>query len=302
MKTTCVKIFLVAASLVQLAVGHLHSGQSIFAGKYGQRPISESTATLNSAHRHLANVGDIDVLNVQRKWVEWNFCTNAYPIKSFAPQDIFVPESYVFLAGFPTGFKSDNVTCNDVTTRTGEIGVGKQSVFFPLFNYFFWGVGDDYELGRCGTNTSEASEALRYATANDYSADLNDEATKAFLIYKIDNVKETPFYIYDNRTYLLQGCRTSKEYYTLIGIPDGDTCNTDTFPKFNNIDSFPNFGWYGNDTREWVDGEKHTYEFGITGPDYCITAKYILTAKEECVGFCILLWIRRLLRLLFFWL
>ena len=248
-----------------------------------------------------------EALGAQRLWWEWNLCTNAYPSPEFTEPNEFVPESTVFLAGYPTDFKPNTTTCNEVTTRFGEIGTGKQTIFFPLVNYVSLDGVDDYELGLCGSNTSEQALALKYAYANDFVSYYNNETTKDLLLYTIDDVNQTAIFIYDNRTYYLEGCtdgRTTLEYFTLLGFPEGDTCDKEPHQKFNGLDAFPMFGWFGNDTREWVDGETHTYEFGSTGPWFCITAKYILTARAECTGifgpgFCPLLRLQRFLRFLF---
>jgi hypothetical protein len=308
MKMNCIKIFLIMANLAQLAVGHLHTGKALQASYSSRSNEWSSAAAVNSAHRHLGNIGDIEALNDQRLWWEWNFCTNAYPSKSFTPANEFVPDGTVFLAGFPTGLRSDNVTCNKVTTRIGVIGVGKQTIFLPLSNFLAADSSDDY-VERICYNTSEEAEAGRFASANTVDEFLNNPNTKKSLYYKLDSVDKPYIYLYDNRTYHLIGCadnRTNEQYVELTkSMPD--PCDLkEPFQKFNGLDAFPFLGWWGKDTREWVDGEKHTYEFGFLGPVglfglECTTAKYILIAKEKCVGFCILLWLRRLLRWLFFW-
>lgn len=301
----CVKILLIMASLAQLAVGLLPSRKASFYSRPNQWT---SAAALNSAQRRLGDTGDINALNAQRSWWEWNYCTNAYPSKSFTPANDFVPDDTVFLAGFPSGLKSDNKTCNEVTIRTGEIGVGKQTIFFPLYDFTVLDFSDDYVEGIC-TNSSAEAEAGRFPFANALVDFLNNPNTTKSLFYKIDDVDKitSAFYLYDNRTYNLVGCadqRTYQEYSELTKTPQ-DPCDVaNPFQKFNGLDAFPFLGWWGNDTRTWVDGEKHTYEFGFLGPVgffelECINVKYVLTAKEECVGFCIFLWLRRLFRWLF---
>jgi hypothetical protein len=233
-----------------------------------------------------------------------NWCTNAFANEDFTPASEFVPEDTVFLTNYGSVCQSVNETCGDVTTRVGEIGVGKQTIFFPLDKTIFFDWTDDYLLGLCA-NTSEEVEAMRYEDANSDVAYMTSQENTAFLLYTIDGVNKTPFFLYDNRTYFLQGCsdnRTTEMYFSCAG-KTGDSCDLEPFQKFNGLDAYPAFGWWGNDTREWVDGEQHTYEFGLTGPNNCFRAKYILTAKEECAGilgisFCPLLWLRRLFRLL----
>jgi hypothetical protein len=265
----------------------------------------------NTAHRSMQTT-EMEKIEYQRIFWEWNLCTNAYPNKNYTPPTDIIPENAVFLAGYPTGFKSDNVTCNNVTTRTGTISTGMQTVFFPLVNEFFFDSTDDWELGLCGSNTSEQAEAIRFELAAPRDVKYRSTNVTEFLYARIDSTALTPFYIYDNGTYFLKGCpdnRTYEPYYNLLGL-GGDTCDgNETFQKLNGLDVYPMYGWYASDTRNWKAGESHTYEFGVTG-DLCTTAKYILTAEKEslkCVGlfglgiFCPFFWLLRLLDFLTFW-
>jgi hypothetical protein len=268
----------------------------------------------NTAHRSMQTT-EMEKIEYQRIFWEWNFCTNAFLNKSYTPPTDIIPENSVFLAGYPAGFKSDNVTCSNVTTRTGNISTGMQTVFFPLVSEAYTDYADDYKLGKCGSNTSEQAEASRFEYAASRDRYFRSMNVTDFFYARIDSTALTPFYIYDNGTYFLKGCpdnRTGKEYNELLGPPysDGDTCDgNETFQILNGLDAYPMVGWFASDTRNWKAGESHTYEFGVTG-DLCTTAKYILTAEKKsrkCVGlfglgiFCPFFWLLRLLDFLTFW-
>jgi hypothetical protein len=266
----------------------------------------------NAVHRSMQTT-EMEKIEYQRIYWEWNFCTNAYPNKNYTPPTDIIPENSVFLAGYPTGFKNDNVTCNNVTTtRTGTISTGMQTVFFPLFSEAVTDYADDWVLKECGSNTSEQAEAIRFEYAASRDVKYRSTNVTEFMYARIDSTALTPFYIYDNGTYFLKGCpdnRTYKQYLELLGSTDGDTCDADPFQILNGLDAYPMLGWFASDTRNWKAGESHTYEFGVTGVR-CITAKYILTAEKEslkCVGlfglgiFCPFFWLLRLLDFLTFW-
>ena len=125
-------LLILVVYLAHFTLGHLQLDQ--FETR-DRSATAQSIAALHADHRSLAET-DTQVLDVQRLWVEWNFCTNAYPNPNFTEANEFVPETTVFLAGYPTGFKNNTATCNEVTTRIGEIGTGKQTIFFPLVNIF----------------------------------------------------------------------------------------------------------------------------------------------------------------------
>jgi hypothetical protein len=265
----------------------------------------------NAVHRSMQTTA-MEKIEYQRIFWEWNFCTNAFPNKNYTPPTDIIPENSVFLAGYPTGFKSDNVTCNNVTTRTGTISTGMQTVFFPLVNFAVYDYSDDWKLQACGSNTSEQAEASRFEFAASLDLDFRSTNVTDFIYARIDSTTLTPFYIYDNGTYFLKGCpdnRTYKQYLELLGSTDGDTCDAEPFQTLNGLDAYPMLGWYASDTRNWKAGESHTYELGVTGVR-CITAKYILTAEKESLKsgglfvlgiFCPFFWLLRLLDFLTFW-
>ena len=230
-------------------------------------------------HRSLALEKEF---KLQLNWWNWNLCTNAYPNASFTTKNSFVPNNTVFLAGYPTyNLDNSSATCKSKTvTRNGTIGVGEQTVFFPVVNYLIADVADDWQEG-CGATFPNETDALRLSQGVDGNAQYTNSTFKETVYLIIDGKNVTPAYLYDTTFYLLSACddnRTQEEYYKSF-IPDysGDTCDFEPYQTIGGLDVGPMNGYYGIDTRSWVDGESHTYEFGSL--ELCITAKYILTAK-----------------------
>lgn len=242
---------------------------------------STVSASINN-NRNLATENE----KLSQVWWNWNFCSNAFPNASFTPMNSLVPNSTIFLAGYPT-FKLDNntATCKSKTvTRTATIGVGKQTLFYPLYNEIVFDWDDDYEEKICANFTNETTpQRLAYAAAKD--EEYKNANFTALLYSTIDGVAVAPTYIYNTEVFYFVGCpgnlnKTYEEYFKLLDPESkGDTCDKEPFESFAGLDAYPTLGWYGIDTREWKDGENHTYEFGsLTN---CVTAKYVITAKAE---------------------
>ena len=247
---------------------------------------------------------------LQLTWWNWNLCTNAFPNASFTPMNSFVPNNTIFLAGYPTFTMDDSpATCRSQTpTRTGTIPTGQQTIFFPLFNRCLFDVSDDWETGTCGITFPNETEQYRNDFANSDVMNVKNTTFVADLYLDIDGKNVTPLYLFDGAVKFFQSCeddRTYKEYFELVGFPDGDTCDLEGFQKIDgDMDAYPSYGWWGVDTRTWVNGESHTFEFG--SPVNCITAKYVLTAEgpddKKCglfgLGlFCPIEWLKWLLSL-----
>ena len=236
-------------------------------------------------HRSLAT--DLEK-ELQQKWSNWNFCTNAYFNTSFTPMNSLVPENTVFLSNYPTD-KLDNssATCKTkAITRTGTIKAGKQTVFFPLSSIGINDFTDDWKLGICASSQDE-TESQRFEAVGYFLPYYNDPGAIDLLYASVDGEPVTPLYIYNTDEVYFSACpdnrmKTTEEISKLTGVFDGDTCDEEPFQAIEGLDYYPILGWYGIDTREWVDGESHTYEFGSLYE--CQTGKYILTAQSENSG------------------
>jgi hypothetical protein len=265
--------FITLSSLLSLATGHVgideRKGDQNVRGSYNDHD-----------HRSLGRKK-----NLQKSWWNWNYCTNAYYNESFTSVNSLVPKGTVFLAGYPT-FKVTNSTsdCKKKTiTRKGTVGTGNLTIFFPLANAEFVDYEDDWKLGKkdCAASLDE-TVTIRFGLADAKDEQYNGKEFKKNLFASVDGNTIKPFYLYDKDKFYFDACddkRTNKEYSKLGGFPDGDTCDDKPFQAIGGVDAYPLLGWYGRDTRNWSDGETHTYEFGSLSQ--CITAKYILKAKRK---------------------
>ena len=137
---------------------------------------------------------------------------------------------------------------------------------------------DDWKNGTCLTFENETAQSRLDAGVN-FDGDLLNGTLREGLYLDIDGESFTPVYLYDKTFYNLSSCeddRTYEEYDKLLNRT-GDPCDVEAFQKIGGLDIGPMVGWYGIDTRTWVNGESHTFEFGALSE--CITAKYVLTAK-----------------------
>lgn len=233
-------------------------------------------------------------VDIQRKWHNWNACTNSFKNDTFETRQYFNPASYFFLSYAPT--------C-DVTEKKGTIGTGKLTFVLPLVNIRFADWTDDYKDGLCGLNTTEQVEQSRFEEANKRVQKFNDPENKKGLYSKVDGKDLGYFYIYDNGTFYLEEC-PGKE------ICPEDPCDFNR-TTCKGIDAFPLFGWWSTDTRIWRNGDTHTFELGWLSRDEtlppvgCSRTKFIITASgvNKCYGifgldfgfnFCPLLWFLQL--------
>jgi hypothetical protein len=209
-------------------------------------------------------------IDLQRRWVNWNICTNAFKSKNFTSLNYFNPENTFFLAGAKFG-EQNETNCSVVIERTGTINTGTQTLFFPLINRWYPSVSNDWELNLCGYNTSEQAESYRFNDANSISTEWKSSSTFTSGLYsKVDGTDVPYFYVYDNGTFFLEQCPGNE----LCGPDD---CDAEPIVSCDKWDVYPMFGWYSMDSRDWVDGDTHTYEFG--GKTECIVVKYAITAK-----------------------
>ena len=230
-------------------------------------------------YRNLATDIEEQNLYLQRLWWNWCFCTSAQFKEEFVPMNSLVPSNTVFLAGF-------NAACEEAPpTRTGTICAEQTTVFFPVLNSVTaYDLNDDYKLGRdeCLTSVAEATY-LRFAVAYNYHSIFLDPLVSGKLFAFLDGEPLEIFYLMDDSVPLAKECpdkRTSREFETLAGNPDGDVCDDEPFTRFGGLDYGPMNGWWGSVTRNWVVGDTHTFEFGGGEKDgICPRAVYVLTVE-----------------------
>lgn len=229
------------------------------------------------------------IVEIYRKWLNWNLCTAAYPKADFTAMNNLVPNNTIFLAPYPTfrsGLYPSATACRSAgPTRKGYIDVGVNSVFFPLVQNDVIDTKDDWIEGRCGVFTELQTLTLRLQLGAQYDATYNTDNFNGTLFAFIDGIPIKPTYIYVSTEYYFNACpndskKTYQEFSNLLGDFSGDSCDAQPFQVIDGLDAYPSAFYYGIDTRNWTKGETHMYEFGISTNVniQCNSVKYILTA------------------------